>query len=192
MEAAELIPAASAGRLPDWAKAKPERHAHMARVAELMEDWARRSGLDEANLVRWRAAAWLHDALRDEDPEVLRPRVPEALRDLPPKVLHGPAVAYQLEQDGVGDESFRLAVAYHTLGHPDLDRLGRALFLADFLDPGRPFRARWREGLRRRMPDALEDVLCTVLPARICYLLERGMALRPETAAFWNRIVSER
>ncbi len=192
MEVAELIAAASAGRLPDWARVAPDRRTHMARVAELMDGWARQSGLDQGQVVRWRAAAWLHDALRDEDPEILRPQVPDALRDLPPKVLHGPAVSHRLAQDGVGDDAFRLAVGYHTLGHPDLDRLGRALFLADFLDPGRPFRPKWRAGLRRRMPDEMDDVLRTVLRARICYLLERGMALRPETASFWNQIVSER
>jgi HD superfamily phosphohydrolase YqeK len=191
VEAAELIAAASAGRLPDWANAAPDRRAHMARVADLMDDWARRSGLDARDVARWRAAAWLHDALRDADPEVLRSQVPESLRDLPAKVLHGPAVAHQLERRGVQDDPFRLAIAYHTLGHPDLDGLGRALFLADFLDPGRSFRTSWRAALRSRMPDALDDVLRTVLGARICHLLERGMALRPETTAFWNRIVSE-
>lgn len=192
MDAGELVAAASAGRLPDWAKARPERQTHMARVAALMDDWARRSGLDEADIHRWRAAAWLHDALRDEDPEVLRSQVPDTLRDLPAKVLHGPAAAHRLAQDGLADDALRLAVAYHTLGHPDLDRLGRALYLADFLDPGRAFRPDWRARLRGRMPGAMADVLRSVLYARICYLLERGMTMRPETTAFWNRIVSER
>lgn len=192
MESAKLITAAAAGRLPDWANVGPSRRAHMARVADLMERWGRGSGLDEGDIARWRATAWLHDALRDADPEALRSQVPEALRDLPPKVLHGPAVAHRLEQDGVGDPPFRLAIAYHTLGHPDLDRLGRALFLADFLDPGRTFRASWRAALRSRLPDALDDVLRTVLAARICYLTERGVALRPETTSFWNRMVTER
>jgi len=191
-EPAELIAAASAGRLPPWAKAGPERVAHMARVAGLMGDWAARSGLDARDVVRWRAAAWLHDALRDEDAGALRHLVPDALRDLPPKVLHGPAAAGRLERDGVEDAPLRRAVAYHTLGHPDLDTLGRALYLADFLDPGRSFRGDWRAGLRSRMPGAMRDVLRAVLAARICYLLDRGFTLRPETTAFWNRIVSER
>lgn len=163
----------------------------MARVADIMDDWARRSGLDGDDVIRWRAAAWLHDALRDADPEALRAQLPQALQRLPAKVLHGPAVAQRLERDGVGDAPFRLAIAYHTLGHPDLDTMGRALFLADFLDPGRSFRTGWRDSLRSRMPDALDDVLRTVLRARICYLMERGMTLLPETAAFWNRIVTE-
>ncbi|MEJ2187661.1 MAG: HD domain-containing protein [Gemmatimonadota bacterium] len=191
MDAAELLAAASAGRLPDWAKAGPLRRAHMSRVADLMEAWAHRSGLAEGDVARWRAAAWLHDALRDEDVDALRSQVPEELQDLPPKVLHGPAVAHRLEQDGVGDPALRLAVAYHTLGHPDLDRLGRALYLADFLDPGRSFRTSWRASLRGRMPDDLDDVLRIVLGARIAYLLERGMTVRPETTAFWNQLASE-
>ncbi|HLU24859.1 MAG TPA: HD domain-containing protein [Longimicrobiales bacterium] len=183
-----MIEAAAAGRLPAWAEAGEARRAHMARVAALMDAWAEGLGLDGAERVRWRAAAWLHDALRDADPERIRGLLPPELRDLPPPLVHGPAAAVRLRQDGVADESLLRAIAYHTIGHPSLDRLGRALYLADFLEPGRTFDPGGRAALRARMPEAMDAVLATVVERRIAYLLVGRRRLRLETIQFWNEL----
>jgi len=65
------VSAAAAGRLPRWAAAGEERRAHMARVAALLEAWARDLGLGNRDILRWRAAGYLHDALRDASPRRL-------------------------------------------------------------------------------------------------------------------------
>ncbi len=180
--------AAADGRLPEWAQVSEARLAHIGRVAALMDGWARSLGLDEAERRRWRAAAWLHDALRDAPPAELRPGVPEALRSLPGKVLHGPAVAARLRAEGVADEELLSAVAWHTLGHPALGPLGRALYLADFLEPGRGFQPLRLATLRARMPAATDEVLRIVLAARLRHLLDTGHPLRRESVDFWNVI----
>lgn len=161
------------------------------RVADLLESWGRSLGLTEAALTRWRAAGVLHDALRDADPGALARRVPPGLTGLPPLVLHGPAAAERLRIDGVEDGSLLRAVAYHTLGHPELDDLGRALYLADFLEPGRDLLNEWRSSLRARMPGHAPAVLREVLAARVTHLLETGRPVRPETMAFWNSQATE-
>jgi HD superfamily phosphohydrolase YqeK len=180
---------AAAGRLPAWAEAGEARVAHMARVAALLEEWARALRLDDRERARWRAAAWLHDALRDAAPETLRALLPDEASDLPELLLHGPAVARRLEAEGVDDAPLLRAVAYHTLGHPEFDRLGRALYLADFLDPGRDFLTHERAELRARMPHDADRVLVHVVRLRIRHLLDRDCAIRPETCAFWNTLV---
>ena len=38
------------------------------------------------------------------------------LANLPARVLHGPAAAVRLRAEGVDDEPFLLAVAFHTIG----------------------------------------------------------------------------
>lgn len=190
-----LVPAldrAAAGQLPDWARVRPEREAHIARVAALMDEWARALALPEPERRRWRAAAWLHDALRDADPAELRDHVPLECRSLPGLLLHGPATAARLRTEGVFDEALLNAVGYHTLGHPELDGAGRALYLADFLEPGRGFLPAWRASLRARMPGAMAPVLRDVVAARLRHLLERGHPIRPETLAFWNVVAAER
>lgn len=187
MASTETVRAAARGELPDWARASPGRRDHIARVAGLMRRWAAALGLPEGDRERWAAAAWLHDALRDADPEELRRTVPPEFRDLHPLLLHGPAAAARLA--GLADEPLRDAVRYHTIGHPRLDRLGRALYLADFLDPERDFAREWRAALARRMPGDLDAVLVEVVAARVRHLLEIRAPIRPETAAFWSSLV---
>ena len=182
LSAVEL--AAARGELPEWARASPKRREHMARVAALMERWASDLGLSEDEVLRWAAAAWLHDVLRDEDPAVLRREASAEERELAGPILHGPVAARRLKNDV--DPRVATAIRYHTIGHPSLDRLGRALYLADFLEPGRDFREDWRTGLRARMPGEMEEVLVEVLAARVGYLLEKRKPIRPETAAFWT------
>ena len=186
-----LVEEAAEGRLPAWAVAGPERRAHMARVAALLDEWAERLELDDADRLRWRAAGWLHDALRDASPEVLRSWVPERFRTLPGRLLHGPAAAERLRAEGVVDDDLLEAVALHTLGSAGLGRLGRALYSADFLEPGREFLPEWRAELRRRMPSELDDVLREIVGQRIANLLERALPVRAETIGLWNALTAE-
>lgn len=183
-----VLVAAAAGTLPSWARVGPERRGHMQRVADLMDGWAQELALPEAHRLRWRAAGFLHDALRDADPDSLRSRVPPGLRDLPPLLLHGPAAAERLRSEGVADGSLLMGVAFHTVGHPDFDRLGVSLYLADFLEPGRDLLNEWRAELRARMPHDSPGVLKEVLAGRIRHQVSLGAPLRPETWRFWNRV----
>jgi HD superfamily phosphohydrolase YqeK len=177
-----------AERLPPWSVLGTERRAHAARVVALLEEWAAALGLDPAETDRWRAVGWLHDALRDADPETLRPELPPGLRDLPGPLCHGPAAAARLRAGGCDDEELLDAVAWHTLGCARFGTLGRALYLADFLDPGRTFLDEWRAALRARMPAELDDVLVEVAASRLRHLIASGCRIRPETHAFWNAI----
>jgi HD superfamily phosphohydrolase YqeK len=164
----------------------------MRRVADLLGSWAVELALPSAECARWRAAGLLHDALRDTKADALRPLVPEPLQSLPGKLLHGPAAAARLRADGVHDEALLRAIAYHTLGHPELDELGRALFIADYIEPGRRYDPAQLATLRARMPRARAEVLLDVLRARVGRLLREGRPMRPETVAFWNVVVQER
>lgn len=145
-------------------------------------------GLGEEERLRWAALGYLHDAVREDDPETLRPRVAPAFSGLPGRILHGPAAAEFLRLDGVQDGEFLNAVAFHTLGHTGLRLMGRALYTADFLEPGRDLLNGWRAELRGRMPGEVDEVARQVLGARIAHLVELGSPLRPETVAFWNTL----
>lgn len=181
-----VVEQAALGRLPAWAQAGAPRRDHMDRVAALLSDWASALALPDEERRRWIAVAYLHDALRNADPEELRPRVPPHAAHLPGPLLHGPAAAQRLWVDGVRDSELLDAVAYHTLGHPTLGTLGRALYAADFLEPGRDLLNEWRAELRARMPADLGAVVRDVLAARVRHLLACRTSLRPETVGFWN------
>ena len=184
------VEAASDGELPTWAVVSARRRAHIERVAGLLDTWATGLGVPNEERARWRAAGYLHDALRSAEPSALRGDLPPDLGALPPPLLHGPAAANKLRAMGVDDEELLTAIASHTIGAAGMGRMGRALYVADFLDPGRSFLSEWRQGLRARMPHDMEDVLREVVRARIENLLERGSTVLPQTVAFWNELVA--
>ena len=185
-----VVREAAAGRLPDWAVVSPARREHIARVARLLREWAEALDLHAADRARWVAAGTLHDALRDAAEPALRAILGEAYLDFPRPLLHGPAAAHRLA--GAADDALLDAIRYHTLGHERLDDLGRALYLADFLEPGRDFAVEWRAALRSRMPHELPAVLIEVVAARIGHLVEARKPIRPETAGFWSALVGRR
>lgn len=186
----EVVRAAARGELPAWAQAGPRRREHMGRVSALLGEWADAAGLGPADRARWVAAGWLHDALREADPAQLSAEVPERFRSLPGPVLHGPAVAERLA--GEVDPELCDAMRYHTLGWAGFGSLGKALYLADFLEPGRDFEKEWRASLAARMPAEMDEVLVEVLGARIRNLVERRRPVSPETVAFWSALVGKK
>lgn len=184
-----VVEAAARGVLAEWAEVTRERRAHIAGVVGLLDRWAAACGAHATDRVRWRAAGWLHDALRDAPAERIRPWVPAWAADWPPQLLHGPAVAGRLRAEGVEDEELLVAVAYHTLGHESFGTLGKMLYAADFLEAGRRFRPRWRAALRRRMPGELDSVTEEILVARIVHLVEHRRTIHQETLGYWNATV---
>lgn len=183
-----VVEAGREGRLPPWARMSGERREHVERVAELMDRWAARLDLEEEERTRWRAAALLHDALRGADEEELRFW---SDRDGPAPLLHGPACARRLEEEGVEDRELLDAVDWHTTGHPGFGRLGRFLYLADFLEPGRSYLEEVRERLRALLPEEDREALLSALALRVAHRLEVRGTVAPETIAFWNRVLEE-
>lgn len=170
--------------LPDWARVEPARQAHVRRVVALLEEWADELSLPDAERSRWLTAGWLHDAVKDAPTAELRAMVPPAVKRLPTKLLHGHAAAERARRDGITDTDLLDAVRWHTTGHPSLGRLGRALYLADYLEPGRTFDPAATRLLRARMPGDMTGVLRDVLDARIAHLEAQGTPVRPETRRF--------
>lgn len=181
-----VVRAAARGQLPEWARASEKRRAHIGRVATLLGEWADALGLPEAERTRWLAAGWLHDVLRECPPDELRPLVPPAFRELPGKLLHGPAAAERLAGDA--DPELLDAIRYHTLGSARFGTLGRALYLADFLEPGRRFEPEWTAAMRARMPHEMDAVMREVVRARVQHVTESGSILHPETQALHEQV----
>jgi len=176
--------------LPAWTVTRADRREHIDRVAALLAQWADAGRVNAAEKKRWLQAAYLHDALRDARPSELRSAVPAEFAEWPDLLLHGPAAAARLRSEGFRDEGILNAITYHTVGHPDLDAAGRALYLADFLEPGRNFDPIGRAAWRARMPHDLDNVLREVLAARIQHMIASHRPMRSETLAFWNQVAA--
>lgn len=162
--------------LPAWAVVTPARRAHIERVAGLLAQWSDALHAQPSERERWLKAAWLHDALRDAP--------------LPDGLAHGPVAAERALRDGETDRGVLDAVRYHTIGFAGWDDVGRMLYLADFLEPGRDFDGAARAALAARVPAERWDVLREVAARRIAWIVRSGWALPPETVDFWNALVS--
>jgi HD superfamily phosphohydrolase YqeK len=179
-----IIRAAGAGQLPAWARVRAERTAHLASVAQMLARWALELGLNEGDRLRWTAAGWLHDSLRDADPESLA----AVAAGYPAAVQHGPAAAERLSAEGVDDRELLDAIRYHSLGYSGWGALGRYLYLADYLEPERPYAPVQNAVLRAALPHEPEPVLRRVCALRMEEVLNRGNPLRQESVAFWNEL----
>jgi 2-amino-4-hydroxy-6-hydroxymethyldihydropteridine diphosphokinase len=161
--------------LPSWAIVTDKRRAHIERVAALLGTWADAMGVTAGERARWLRAAYLHDALRDAP--------------LESEIAHGPAAAERAAQDGERDRGVLDAVRYHTLGYAGWDEVGRMLYLADFLEPGRKRHPEERQALAARVPTERAAVLRAVAEQRVTWLVRSGRPLAPETVGFWNDLV---
>jgi len=179
-------PPTDAVGLPAWAVVTEKRRRHIERVARQLVAWADAMEVSERERSRWLKAAWLHDALKDAPAAVLREYVDPAAG--PPAIWHGPAAARRAEQDGERDHGLLDAVRYHSIGYAGWDRVGRMLYLADFLESGRRLHHPDRDAQAADVPHHPDAVLREVARRRIAHGLKKGWPLLPETVAFWNAL----
>ncbi len=171
-----MTPSGHLDGLPPWAVVTAERRAHIERVAQLLSVWATALRVADTERARWLKAAWLHDALRD---------APAAN-----ELAHGPMAAERAARDGESDQGVLDAVRYHSLGYARWDDVGKMLYLADYLEPGRPFDQALRRALAARVPAEREVVLREVAARRIGRVIDCRWPLVPETVDFWNALVA--
>ncbi len=173
--------------LPPWACVSEKRRGHIGRVTALLDEWAATLRLVRADAIAWHDAGRLHDALRDADESVLR----DLAGDVPGytvEMLHGPAAAERLRGDGEKREELLDAIRHHTVGSMSWGRLGRALYMADYLEPGRKFSRADRGYLAAQVPHDFDGSFRQVVRARLEWSLREGMRMYPETVQLWNSV----
>ncbi len=156
------------------------RRDHIARVMVAVEGLARAHSMDVESA---RLAAFGHDLAREMSRPDLRD---EAIRlgltvgaeeEHEPILLHGPIAARWLQCARRGNPSVWQAIEFHTTGAPALDDLGKALFIADGVEPGRQYDA--REALWQLALSDLTQGYCAVLEHTKAYLVHRGLTPHP-------------
>lgn len=172
--------------LPGWAVVSEKRRAHIARVTALLESWAARLGVDAEEARAMRDVGVLHDALRDAPEERLRALSGDSVS--PVDLLHGPAAAELLAREGERRAAVLEAVRWHTLGSPAWGRVGRALYMADFLEPGRRFAVADRAFLAAHAADDFDGTFRQVVRMRLEWSLREGKELFPAAVALWNSV----
>jgi len=174
--------------LPPWAEVAPKRRAHIERVVALAAQWADRMNVAARERERWLRAAWLHDALRDADPAIIERWAPEA--DVPIALRHGAASAARAAAEGETDPGVLDAVRYHSFGYAGWEMVGRVLYCADYLEPGRAFKREWRAQVAAEFPEDPTGAVRAVASDRLRHLVESGWPIPELTVGFWNGVVA--
>ncbi|MEP6692028.1 MAG: hypothetical protein ABJD07_12790 [Gemmatimonadaceae bacterium] len=172
--------------LPLWAEVGERRRAHIARVTRLLDEWARAMRVSDDERASWHDAGVWHDALRDASEPRLRALSGDVAR--PVDMLHGPAAATLLGSAGEPRADLLDAIRWHTTGCDGWSRVGRALYMADYLEPGRKFSRADRTWLAAQVPTDFDGVFRQVVRSRLEWALREGNTLFAETVAMWNRI----
>ena len=150
--------------------------------------WAEAMGVPDNERHRWLRAVWLHDALRDAAPDELDRWASSTPG--PVGLKHGPAAAARAKAEGEVDRGVLDAVRYHSLGLAEWDMVGRVLYAADFLEPGRLLEQETRADLARRFPKDPSGVLREIARRRLTHIVASGWALPEPTVRFWNSLVT--
>jgi HD superfamily phosphohydrolase YqeK len=172
--------------LPAWAVVTPERLDHIQRVAELAARWAEDMGVPDNERHRWLRAVWLHDALRDATAAELEQWASSTPG--PASLRHGPASAARAKAEGETDRGVLDAVRYHSVGLAEWDMVGRVLYCADYLEPGRSDEREHRAELARRFPGDARGVLRQVAAERLSHLIRSAWPIPEPTFRFWNSL----
>jgi HD superfamily phosphohydrolase YqeK len=172
--------------LPEWARVTEKRRGHILRVTALLDAWATAMRVGDQERSAWHDVGLWHDALKDAPEEVLRELVGASAYE--PPMLHGPAAAAFLERRGERRSDVLDAIRFHTVGSTSWARTGRALYMADFLDPGRHFSRVDRAFLARQVPHDFDGVFRQVVRMRIEWTVREGHSIFPETVQLWNAV----
>lgn len=174
--------------LPEWARMSQDRLRHTQRVATLIAQWADDLSAPASERNRWLRAAWLHDALRDAPAAELEALTPGSSG--PVALRHGPASAALAKAHGETDRGVLDAVRYHSVGLAEWDMVGRVLYCADYLEPGRSHDAEARAELARRFPADTHGVVAEVARRRLGRLLAQDWPIPEPTWRFWNQLAA--
>lgn len=91
-----------------------------------------------------------------------------------PAVIHAKLGAYLAEQTyEIQDPEILSAIAYHTTGKPDMTRLEKIIYIADYIEPGRD-KAPNLTALRKLAFEDLDEALYQILSATLSYLVQSG------------------
>jgi len=182
------LAAALEGRLDAALSAGRARHSRG--VAALAAELCGRNGVEPS---RGLVAGLSHDLCKElplEEQRELAGRSPYfggRAGLLGPELLHGPAAAYLLARDfGLDEGDILEAVAYHTVGRPDMGKLDIIVYCADKIEPGR---AHVDDAFRQRclaLPPS--QMLLAVMENTMAWLNSKGRVVVPETLLLYNSL----
>ncbi len=173
-------------------RVKSSRFIHSLGVAETSALLASRFSLDVNDAL---CCGIYHDAYRYSDGEeciALLEKSGFIIEDeerREPMLLHGALAALYFDEDAGEEvpESLKRAVRWHTLGSPDMGKLGALIYIADYMEPGRKHLS---EEERRKilLSSSLEEMTALIIEEQRPYLESTGAGLAGITERLYTFI----
>ena len=167
---------------------------HLNRTAVLAGELAEKHGVD---VEACELAATTHDLFRGE-PDFAQISMAEKygipigdIETVTPMLLHGPNAAAWLENEaGLIDSRVLQAVRWHTFGWPEIDDVGKILYLADKLEPGKVNADPSLEPIRNMAESHPDQALLELLQKRYEAQLAKELEVHPFTLALIENLKS--
>ena len=166
---------------------------HTRGCAETARKLAHRFALVEEKAV---AASYLHDIAKafPNDRQIAMARemgMSDAEIDsYPPPVLHGPLAALMAkERLGIDDLEIIQAIAAHSTGCTGICEIGKAVFIADYIEQTRSFPG--ASELRSHGNLTLNEIATAILRRKLDHLIEENKVIDTRAIDFWNELMSE-
>lgn len=171
----------------------PQHYDHCVRTAEAAVRMAQAFGV---NKEKAHIAGLLHDYARSMSSGEL---ISEAKRlgiginpvEMAfPYLLHAQIGARLIETDlGIMDKEIIDAVEKHTLGSTSMTPLAKIIYVADMIEPGRPYEG--LDALRRIALDDLDEVFREAYIHSLEYLIRARKLIHPLTVEVWNKLIAK-
>lgn len=174
----------------------PQRFAHTLRTRDMAVELAKRYGVDADKA---QAAALLHDCAKEMERAQMLDVIEKAGMQVSGEtlefcrrngcygILHGPAGAAAAKIDfDVTDPEILSAIAWHTLGQPEMGMLDKVIYTADILEEGR----QWPgiEEVRAAIQKDLDEGLRLCVGRGMEYLIQTNRPIHPSALALWNEL----
>ena len=108
----------------------------------------------------------------------------------PAALLHAKAGSFLARKKyGVTDDDILNAIKYHTTGRPEMSKLEKILYIADYIEPGRKHAANLLQ-IRKMAYQDLDQTLFKILEDTLSYLLTTGWeidSMTQETYDYYKR-----
>ena len=171
-------------------------YRHSAAVAATAVYLAKRYG---AGRKRAAVAGFLHDCAKGlNDSSLKRIMIKhkvslDAIEKKLPAIWHSfaaPILAREIF--GVRDRQALDAMKYHTVGKRGMSRLGKIIYVSDYIEPGRRYRScRKVRALLNRKKISLDYLVLNVLKEKASYLEHGRKTMHPESIRLYSRLTSK-
>ncbi len=163
------------------------RFKHVQRVEKTALELAERYGVEKEKVS---IAALAHDYAKERPDEEMRDLIISENLDLDmlqfgTNIWHGPIGAVLMRNEfGLEEEDIFEAIAYHTIGSPEMKEVAQIIYVADFIEPKRAFKG---VDLARELADKdLRQTIAYISSHTLSHLLRRKNKIYPRAIETYN------